>query len=51
MTDSEVALFVGAVMKYEIAELVDPHDQRGRQGSEDGAGAPQEVEAGLQTRL
>ena len=25
MTDSEVALFVGAVMKYDIAELVDPH--------------------------
>jgi amidase len=25
MTDSEVALFVGAVMQYDIAELVDPH--------------------------
>lgn len=25
MTDSEVALFLGAVMKYDIAELVDPH--------------------------
>ena len=25
MTDSEVALLVGAVMQYDIAELVDPH--------------------------
>lgn len=25
MSDSEVALFLGAVMKYDIAELVDPH--------------------------
>jgi acetamidase/formamidase len=25
MSDSEVALFVGAVLKYDIAELVDPH--------------------------
>lgn len=25
MTDSEVALFLGAVAKYDIAELVDPH--------------------------
>lgn len=25
MTDSEVALFLGAVMQYDIAELVDPH--------------------------
>ena len=25
MSDSEVALFVGAVMQYDIAELVDPH--------------------------
>jgi len=25
MTDSEVALFLGAVLKYDIAELVDPH--------------------------
>lgn len=25
MSDSEVALFVGAVMKYDTAELVDPH--------------------------
>ncbi len=25
MTDSEVALFVGAVLQYDIAELVDPH--------------------------
>ena len=25
MSDSEVALFLGAVLKYDIAELVDPH--------------------------
>ena len=25
LTDSEVALFLGAVLKYDIAELVDPH--------------------------
>ena len=25
MTDSEVAIFLGAVLKYDIAELVDPH--------------------------
>ena len=25
MTDSEVAVFLGAVLKYDIAELVDPH--------------------------
>jgi acetamidase/formamidase len=25
MTDSEVAVYLGAVLKYEIAELVDPH--------------------------
>ena len=25
MSDSEVALFLGAVLKYDITELVDPH--------------------------
>ena len=25
LTDNEVAIFLGAVLKYDIAELVDPH--------------------------
>jgi hypothetical protein len=25
MSDSEVAIFLGAVLQYDIAELVDPH--------------------------